>query len=272
MESNKLTLLLVEDEVLIGLAESRALEKEGYSVVHVLSGEGALVTVNSNGQSIDLILMDINLGDGIDGTEAAQEILKHHDIPIVFLSSHIDAFTLRRAEKINAYGFVVKNLGYTMLFATIKGALRLHQAHKQLELREERFKNLIDRVQEGICYTNERDQFVFGNSVAESVFGVGPGELAGKPLSMFITEENIGDLAGLAIRTKGDEEEFTQDIVSADGIGKRLKLKILPEFDGKHHLTGVIAVFKEISEPQKNESIRDDSDIGEKLLSQLRCF
>ena len=45
MESNKLTLLLVEDEVLIGLAESRALEKEGYSVVHVLSGEGALVTV-----------------------------------------------------------------------------------------------------------------------------------------------------------------------------------------------------------------------------------
>jgi|GEM_PF-6014145 PAS domain S-box-containing protein len=266
MESVKMNLLLVEDEALIGLAESRALEREGYSVTHVLTGEAALHAVNSNGQSIDLILMDINLGDGIDGTEAAQEILRRHDIPIVFLSSHIDAFNLQKAERINAYGFVVKNLGYTMLFATIKMAFKLHQAHKQIEMREVRFKNLIDSVHEGICITDDGDRFVFCNSVAESIFGVGPGELVGKPLSMFITNEHLGELGRLAHKAKALEEDVIQDIVGADGIARKLQLRIVPEFDSKHHLTAAIAVFKEISEQRETENARDERDIEEKVL------
>ncbi len=34
--------------------------------------------------------MDINLGPGIDGTQAAEQILNKKDIPVVFLSSHTE--------------------------------------------------------------------------------------------------------------------------------------------------------------------------------------
>jgi CheY-like chemotaxis protein len=34
--------------------------------------------------------MDINLGPGIDGADAATEILKERDFPLVFLSSHTE--------------------------------------------------------------------------------------------------------------------------------------------------------------------------------------
>ncbi|MGO8694711.1 MAG: response regulator [Rectinemataceae bacterium] len=134
MESNRGTLLLVEDEEFIGLEEARALTGEGYSVTHVCSGEKAVALMNGDlGAKMDLILMDINLGAGIDGTEAAREILKDHDVALVFLSSHTDAETVAKAEKIANYGYIVKNRGNTMLFTAVGMALRLHQAHRQIE-------------------------------------------------------------------------------------------------------------------------------------------
>ncbi|MGO8695416.1 MAG: response regulator [Rectinemataceae bacterium] len=72
MEPDQKTLLLVEDEVIIALAEKAALTREGYAVMHARSGEEAVDTVKSRlGSTIDLILMDIDLGGGIDGTRAA---------------------------------------------------------------------------------------------------------------------------------------------------------------------------------------------------------
>lgn len=79
---NKKTILLVDDEVIISMAASKTLEKLGYKVVTANSGEKAFETVSGN-KDINLILMDIDLGKGIDGTEAAAIILKDHDIPVV---------------------------------------------------------------------------------------------------------------------------------------------------------------------------------------------
>ncbi|TVR05808.1 MAG: response regulator, partial [Spirochaetaceae bacterium] len=53
------------------MTERVQLEKAGYHVVHVTTGERAIETATNKSDSIDLILMDIDLGDGIDGTEAA---------------------------------------------------------------------------------------------------------------------------------------------------------------------------------------------------------
>jgi two-component system, sensor histidine kinase PdtaS len=66
-------ILLVEDDAIIALTEKMSLETYGYSVVTVSSGEKALKTMKERAD-IDLILMDIDLGTGIDGTEAAEHI------------------------------------------------------------------------------------------------------------------------------------------------------------------------------------------------------
>lgn len=65
------TILLVEDEMIIAMAEKRKLEQDGYVVLLVPSGEEAISLVSSRSESIDLILMDIDLGKGMDGTQAA---------------------------------------------------------------------------------------------------------------------------------------------------------------------------------------------------------
>ena len=65
------TILLVEDERLIALDETLQLKRGGYDVVNAYTGEEAVRRVESDTDSIGLVLMDIDLGIGIDGTEAA---------------------------------------------------------------------------------------------------------------------------------------------------------------------------------------------------------
>ncbi len=126
------TLLLVEDEVLIAMEEARLLEDEGYDVLMAHSGKAAIKTAAENRGRIDLILMDIDLGSGMDGTEAAREILREHDIPVVFLSSHTEPDIVERTEKITSYGYVVKNTGATVLSVSLKMAFRLHEANQHI--------------------------------------------------------------------------------------------------------------------------------------------
>ncbi|AHC16669.1 PAS domain-containing protein [Salinispira pacifica] len=121
------TLLLVEDDPIIAIAEKKALKTYGYNVITAGSGEKAVNAVNSDPE-ISLILMDIDLGSGIDGTEATARILTYHEIPIVFLSSHSEREIVEKTEHITSYGYVVKNSSITVLDASIKMAFKLFNA------------------------------------------------------------------------------------------------------------------------------------------------
>jgi len=104
--------------VIIAMAERAMLEKHGYTVLTAGTGEQAVDLASSN-NDIDLILMDINLGTGIDGTEAASMILENCDIPLAFLSSHTERDVVEKTEGITSYGYIVKNSGETVLLASI---------------------------------------------------------------------------------------------------------------------------------------------------------
>jgi PAS domain S-box-containing protein len=137
--SDRKTILLTEDEAIILLSQQKTLEDLGYRVLTARTGEDAIETAASHPE-VDLILMDVNLGKGMDGTEAAQVILKDHDIPIVFLSSHTDKEIVDKTEKITSYGYVVKGSGVTVLDASLKMAFKLHKAHHELHDKEERLR------------------------------------------------------------------------------------------------------------------------------------
>jgi len=72
--------------------------------------------------------MDIDLGVGMDGTECASRMLAERNVPVVFLSSHAEPEVVEKTEKITSYGYVVKNSGSTILFASIKRAFKLFEA------------------------------------------------------------------------------------------------------------------------------------------------
>jgi len=125
-------ILLVEDEALIALSEQNRLERHGFSVITASSGEKALSAVGKE-PGFDLILMDINLGNGMDGTEAASRILEKIDVPLIFLSSHTERDVVEKTQGITSYGYIVKNSGETVLLASIDMAFKLFEARMRIQ-------------------------------------------------------------------------------------------------------------------------------------------
>ncbi|MBP8082943.1 MAG: PAS domain S-box protein [Spirochaetes bacterium] len=126
-------ILLVEDEAIIAMEEAMILRSEGYEVIQAFSGEEAVVIAGRRNASIDMILMDIDLGSGIDGTEAAKQILEFCDIPVVFLSSHTEKEIVDKTEKITSYGYIVKNFPPIILNTSIKMAHKLYLEKKRVK-------------------------------------------------------------------------------------------------------------------------------------------
>ncbi|MCP4130186.1 MAG: PAS domain-containing protein [bacterium] len=147
-------ILLVEDEPITAMMEKKNLEEYRYAVTHVHTGEEAVKAALEEKKPIDLILMDIDLGSGIDGTEAAEKILTQTDIPVVFLSSHTEPEIVEKTEKITSYGYVVKNTGMTVLDASIKMAFKLFEAKIKEREKEDALQESEERLSLALEVTN----------------------------------------------------------------------------------------------------------------------
>src|SRR5689334_19798188 len=93
----KIRILVVEDEFIIAHDLQTTLQGMGYEVPRVLASADNVVKVVEEVKP-DLILMDINLEGGIDGIEAAGQLKKKFQIPILYLTSYTDERTLNRAK------------------------------------------------------------------------------------------------------------------------------------------------------------------------------
>jgi PAS domain S-box-containing protein len=179
LEKNNIkTILLVEDEAIIAMDEKMTLEKFGYRVVTAGTGDQALDIVEKN-QHIDLVLMDINLGEGISGTEAAAQILESHDIPLIFLSGHTERDVVEKTEGITSYGYIVKNSGEEVMHASIKMAFKLFEAkkkaqekEKQLQRNEQKYRTLFKNMAQGVFYQRADGKIIDSNPAALKMFGL----------------------------------------------------------------------------------------------------
>ncbi|MFA5928507.1 MAG: response regulator, partial [Candidatus Margulisiibacteriota bacterium] len=197
------SILYLEDEIIIGLAQKMMLTKKGYDVTHVCNGEKALDTL-AKGQSFDLVLCDINLGKGIDGAETARQILKTHNVPIVFMTSHTEKDIVEKVESISNYGYVVKNSGDFVLAQTIKAALNLFEAkqkiaqelieHKKadeaLRLSEEMFRGLVANSSALIMQTDTTGAVSYVSPQYEEIIGHPAWQIIGRTMPDFIYPED----------------------------------------------------------------------------------
>ncbi len=117
-------ILLVEDEDISVNFFECILEKNGYKLLHVSTGEMAIDTINQN-PAINLILMDVKPGGSLDGFKTASIILENHDIPVIFLIPDSEKEVAAKADEIESYGCLRKNRDETVIIATIKTAINL---------------------------------------------------------------------------------------------------------------------------------------------------
>ncbi|MFA6507641.1 MAG: PAS domain S-box protein [Treponemataceae bacterium] len=252
----KKSILLVEDEILIGMSEKLALEQYGYNVVTVNTGEKAIALFNKP-NDIDLILMDIDLGKGIDGTETASLILKEHDIPILFLSSHTEPDVVNKTDKITSYGYVVKDSSITVLDASIKMAFKLLELNKKVIDKEEKYRAIVENTTDYIMRYDKECKHLFGNTRAIVSTGLALNEYIGKTHRDLGFPEHLCSLWEMNI-----EKVFTTGISQTMEFEVKLgnrntfrELLLSPEFNTDGSVNSVIGISRDITERKENEAL-----------------
>ncbi|MFW5807198.1 MAG: PAS domain S-box protein, partial [Spirochaetota bacterium] len=85
-----------------------------------------------------------------DGTEAAERILAEVNVPVVFLTSHTEREYVDRVRDITSYGYVAKHSGEFVLIESIRMALQLFDAHRDIATKEERLEQIVDEAPVGL--------------------------------------------------------------------------------------------------------------------------
>lgn len=122
-----LRVLLVEDDAVNRIAMSRLLEREGFTVQTVGSGEKALVRLGQ--ETYDLILMDIQL-PGMSGVETTRSIRNGRagpdckGIPIIAVTAYALNGDRDRLLGAGMDGYVTKPLDFQLLLGTMERILR----------------------------------------------------------------------------------------------------------------------------------------------------
>lgn len=114
--------IIVEDEWIVARDLQHILEELGVQVLRLVRRPAELEPLLAELEP-DLLLLDIDLDDEIDGIELAERIQRRHPCPVVFVSAHAQPETLARIRKVDAHGFVVKPFARPQLEAAIEVAL-----------------------------------------------------------------------------------------------------------------------------------------------------
>lgn len=115
-------ILVVEDNKTTASIMQLKLENLGYKVPGLAKNADEAIQQAEEFHP-SLVLMDINLGKGADGIEAAGIIKKRFKIPIVFVTRYSDDDTLARAKNIHPLGYINKPLRDKDIRSTIEIAM-----------------------------------------------------------------------------------------------------------------------------------------------------
>lgn len=159
------SILVVEDQILIGKEIQETLKELGYTVPYIANSANEAIEKASEILP-DLVVMDIFLDGNFDGVRAAQVIHKKLDIPVIYLTGYTDEETLKRAQISEPFGYVVKPFNTQELHSNIQIALFRHRLQKELIDREEalRKKNasleLLNRIGQTLTSTLDLQQVI----------------------------------------------------------------------------------------------------------------
>ena len=125
MDTEKKTILIVDDdEVILTIAEL-GLKRAGFNVVKSSSGMSCLESLQY--YIPDLILLDVEMPimSGIQTLKVIKENSKLQEIPVMFLTGSTDSETVVTAKSLGAVGYVVKPFIPQELVDKVKQILQL---------------------------------------------------------------------------------------------------------------------------------------------------
>lgn len=115
-------ILIVDDEPQIRRQVQTGLKSYGYQVITAINGDHAILIVAQ--ESPDVVILDINLGEGIDGLTVCRRLREWSSVPVIMLSVKSDERVKVTSLDAGADDYLTKPFGMEELRARIQAVLR----------------------------------------------------------------------------------------------------------------------------------------------------
>lgn len=123
MDIHSKKVLIVEDDMIIAMVLERMILKLNHEVLDkIVTGQEAIQYTTE--QNPDLILMDIQLKDDIDGITAMEEIRKNSDVPVIYITGNSDPHYLEKARATNFVNYLIKPIQMSDLKESVNKAFK----------------------------------------------------------------------------------------------------------------------------------------------------
>jgi len=181
----------------------------------------------------DLILLDINLNDEIDGIELAKQIQHSKHIPIIFITAYSDESTLNRAIFTNPQGYIIKPFTINELNTSINLAFYKYEMGKKLIESEKRYRGLFETAQVGIVTVSRTDNKIENcNNCFQKMMGfTQKTDLIGKSIASLFEDPADHKKIDQTVRSLGHINHFQ---TSLPGTGRIRKSLLCPWLQADH--------------------------------------
>jgi PAS domain S-box-containing protein len=250
MRPVKNKILIVEDEIIVAAHIAESLKHSGYKVTDKVSyGEQAVESVMQNRP--DLVLMDIVLNGPMDGVEAGEVIYSNFDIPIIFLTAHVDKKTLARAKRVQPFGYLVKPFKEKDLHSGIQMALEKHRQEKGLKERERWLSSSLQNLGEVVIATDKDAKVTFFNRAAHSMTGLTERQALGTHLTDLWgrgTPSAPANNPFMTVLKNGKSQFFRDWLLQVKDKTVKANIRVTLVIDEVGAVSGTVGVFWETSE------------------------
>ena len=265
-------ILIVQDRDSDAAALAACLRELGHTVcATVPSGEQAVGEASA--ARPDLALIDLGLGSGAGGVEAAERIGSEVDIPVVCLAGDDDT-QWERAEAARPFGYVLKPFEKRQLHFSIQTALSLHareRAHRETQSRMGRtidglrsdarlMEAAFDGIDDGVIAAKENGETLVFNAGAKRLFGSvrpdaaedrpsGPGDLFLLDRVTPFPEDDLPLTRAVAGRSSDDVEMFVRNTDTQ--AGRLVRVSGRPIGNGESLDRGGVMVCRDVTRDQE---------------------
>jgi len=250
--------LVVEDEIIVARDIGNMLLGIGYEVVSVVStAKEAVLTARI--ERPDIVLMDILLQGERTGVNAAEQIYRNFNIPIVYLTAYADEITLQSAKRAEPFGYLLKPFEERELQTTIEIALYKFKIEMKMRNRERLLSTILKSIDDGVIATGREGMITFMNPLAEILSGWKQIQALGKPVNdvFKVRSEKTKKKHEIPIGKilAGKQVKFKSEAVLISKRGREIPIehRVTPIKEDTGKIAGIVLTFTDISRRKKTE-------------------
>src|SRR5215468_10333860 len=265
LETEKTTILNVDDFEAGLYAKSRALRLAGFEVYEATTGEDALRLTHE--LKPQLVLLDVHLPD-VSGIEICRRIKTDPSIESILVIQTSATFTEVRDRVRGLEGgadaYLTEPIEAEELIANIRAILRLREAEQQVREREAWLKTVMSSIGDAVITTDLEGGVTSINPVAQHMLGWTEAEAEGRPLTEVfrgVSEQTRmpiqNPVAGvLREGCSACLANYTL-LVARDGRETPVDGSAAPIKDERGNVIGVVFIFRDVTERKRMEKSRE---------------